>query len=282
MPSQTALPRLQRLFAEDGKCLNVAVDHGLFHEASFLQGIEDMPHTVRTLAAAGPDAIQLSLGEAPLLQALLGKSKPALVVRTDVANVYGRTLPRHLYSHLVDGAVEEAVRLDAAAVVVNLFMLPDQPELHEATVANVTRLRRACSEVGMPLIVEPLVMRVDAGGGYGVDGDPVKVVTLVRQAAELGADVIKADPTDPPDEYHRVVEAAGGCPVLPRGGGRADVHAVLERTRLLLDQGARGIVYGRNIIQHPRPHAMVRALMAIVHEGATVAQAEAYLAEGAD
>jgi DhnA family fructose-bisphosphate aldolase class Ia len=33
----------------------------------------------------------------------------------------------------------------------------------------------------------------------------------------------------------------------------------------VLDQGARGIVYGRNVIQHPDPGAMVRALRGVVH-----------------
>ena len=49
---------------------------------------------VETLVAAGPDAIQLSVGQAPLLQALPGREKPALVLRVDVANVYGEQPPR--------------------------------------------------------------------------------------------------------------------------------------------------------------------------------------------
>jgi DhnA family fructose-bisphosphate aldolase class Ia len=40
---------------------------------------------------------------------------------------------------------------------------------------------------------------------------------------------------------------------------------VLERTRRLMEQGAAGIVYGRNIIQHPDPAGMTRALMDVVH-----------------
>jgi class I fructose-bisphosphate aldolase len=40
---------------------------------------------------------------------------------------------------------------------------------------------------------------------------------------------------------------------------------VLRRTQALMAQGAAGIVYGRNIIQHPDPAGMTRALMAVVH-----------------
>jgi DhnA family fructose-bisphosphate aldolase class Ia len=258
--------RLNRLFAPDGRCFDVAVDHGFFGEPRFLTGIEDIPRVVRTLVDAGPDAIQLSPGQAPLLQGLHVAPKPALVLRTDVANVYGGDAParEHLFSQVVDHAVEQAVRLDAACVVVNLLLLPGRPELHGQCVRNVSRLRAACDAAAMPLMVEPLAMR-PGGGGYGVNGDTATVVTLVRQAAELGADVIKADPTDDLDDYPAVVEAAGGRPVLVRGGGRVSDDVLLARTRALMATGARGIVYGRNVIQHPDPAAITRELMAIVH-----------------
>jgi fructose-bisphosphate aldolase, class I len=55
-------PRLNRLFAADGRWFDVAVDHGFFGEVSFLAGIEDMTRTVSTLVEAGPDAIQLPPG----------------------------------------------------------------------------------------------------------------------------------------------------------------------------------------------------------------------------
>jgi fructose-bisphosphate aldolase, class I len=261
-------PRLNRLFAADGRCFDVAVDHGFFGEASFLAGIEDMAGTVATLVEAGPDAIQLSLGQAPLLQDLPGPGKPALVLRTDVANLYGGSPPRRLFSRLVEAVVERAVVLDAACVVVNLFLLPDEPELHEQCVRNVSALRAACDTVGMPLMVEPLVMK-PAESGYGVDGDVEKILPLVRQAVELGADVIKADPTDDLDEYTRVVEVAGARPVLVRGGGRVSDEEILRRTEAVMQQGAAGIVYGRNVVQHEDPGAMTRALMAIVHDGAS-------------
>src|SRR4029079_19399354 len=96
---------------------------------------------------------------------------------------------------------------------------PAPPGLRRAGGRTGRARRAACDPVGMPLMVEPLVFKPGAGG-YGVDGDAEKIVPLVRQAAELGADIIKADPTDDLEAYHRVVEAAGGRPVLPRGGGR--------------------------------------------------------------
>jgi class I fructose-bisphosphate aldolase len=242
--------RLNRLFAADGRCFDVAVDHGFFGEGSFLAGIEDMARTVATLVEAGPDAIQLSPGQAALLQSVPGPAKPALVLRTDVANIYGGSPPSRLFSQVVGASVERAVVLDAACVVVNLLLLPGQPELHEQCIRNVSALRTACDTVAMPLMVEPLAMN-----------------PLVRQAVELGADVIKADPTDDPADYPRVVEAAGTRAVLVRGGGRVSDDEILRRTEAIIRQGAAGIVYGRNVVQHENPGAMTRALMAIVHDG---------------
>ncbi len=257
--------RLNRLFAADAKCLDVAVDHGLFGEASFLAGIEDPGRAIETLAAAGPDAIQLSPGMAPLLQRIPGP-KPALVLRTDVASIYGPEPSRPLFSELVEDAVAHALRLDAACVCVNLLDVPGEPELRRQCVRNVSTLRAACDAVAMPLMVEPLVLRSGARG-YGVDGDAVRIVTLVRQAAELGADVIKADPSDDLDDYPRVIEAAAARPVLVRGGGRAPEDEILERSRRVMAAGAAGLVYGRNVIQHEDPAGITRKLMAIVHGG---------------
>ena len=121
-------------------------------------------------------------------------------------------------------------------------------------------------------MVEPLAMKAGETG-YGVDGDADRIVTLVRQAVELGADVVKADPTDDLDDYGRVVEAAGGRPVLVRGGGRAPDEEILRRTEAVLARGAAGIVYGRNVIQHEAPAAMIRALMSILHEDASAEEA---------
>jgi class I fructose-bisphosphate aldolase len=261
--------RMNRLFSPSGNCFDVAIDHGMFNERSFLGGIEDMGSAIRTVAAAKPDAIQLPPGTAPLLQAIPGKDKPALVLRTDIANVYGTPLPSTLFSEVIDRAVEQGVVLDAACVVVNLLLLPNQPEVYRACIRNVNALKRECEVMGMPLMVEPLVMQDNAKGGYMVDGNIDLILPLVRQAAELGADIIKADPCTNVAEYHRVIEIAQGLPVLVRGGGRVSDAEILSRTAELMRQGARGIVYGRNVIQHPNPAGMTRALMAVVHDGAT-------------
>ena len=101
------------------------------------------------------------------------------------------------------------------------------------------------------------------------DGDLKKILGLVRQAVEMGADIIKADPTTHTADYHQVIATAAGVPVLVRGGGKVSDREILVRTEELLAQGAAGIVYGRNIIQHPKPGAITRALMSLLHDDLT-------------
>lgn len=266
-------PRMNRLFAADGRCFDVAVDHGFFGESRFLTGIEDLDAALELLVEAAPDAIQLSPGSARLLQQRAGP-KPALVLRTDVADVYGPTVEssRRYFSELVPEAVEQAGRLDAACVVVNLLWIDGQQQLHRECLRNVAALKARCEPAGMPLMVEPLAMK-PGSAGYEVNGDAARIRTLVRQAVELGADVIKADPTDDLGDYSSVIEVAGAVPLLVRGGGRASDDEVMRRTHSVIESGAAGIVYGRNVIQHERPREMTRALMAIVHSGASPEQA---------
>lgn len=266
-------PRLGRLLAADGRCFDVAIDHGVFNEPTFLPGIEDMPAAVATIVAAQPDAVQLTPGQASLLQDVRGPRKPALVLRVDVANVYGPNPPDEFFCSLMDGGVDSALRLDAACVVAFLLWIPGETDLHRQCVENLCRLKPECDRWGMPLMVEPIAMKPDGKGGFAVDGDPERITTLVRQAVELGADVIKADPTDDLADYARVLRVASGKPVLVRGGGKASEEEIFARTERVIRAGAAGIVYGRNVIQHEKPNAITRAFLAIVHDGATAADA---------
>lgn len=265
--------RLKRLFnAKSGRCFDVAVDHGFFNQPGFLTGIENMEITVQTLVEAAPDAIQLTLGMARHLQGLPGRNKPSLVLRTDVANIYGKILPENRrFSLMIEDAMLQAVRHDAVCVCVNLFQIPGASEVHAECVKNILNLKPQSDYYGMPMMIEPLVFRpAGEGGGYTVNGDLVAIQHLVRQAVELGADIIKADPTDDLAVYHKIIEVASGVPVLVRGGGRVSDETILKRTQALIEQGASGIVYGRNVIQHPNPKGITRALMAMVHDNASV------------
>ncbi|QIP13870.1 aldolase [Spirosoma aureum] len=272
---QTAKVRLNRMFNESGRCLDVAIDHGVFNEYSFLDGLENIEQVVAQLVAAGPDAIQTNYGQSDILQRIPGKYKPALVMRVDVGNPYNAETHRVMFSALQNEnePLLEALRMDASCVVCNLLLLPNEPDLHRQSIRNIARIRSECDKYGMPLMIEPLVMAPNARrGGYQVDGNKKLIIPLVRQARELGADIIKADPTEHVGDYHEVVEAAR-CPVLVRGGGKEGLEAIFQKSYDFLQQGTRGLVYGRNIYQHPNPTQIVKAFMAMIHQNATPAEA---------
>jgi len=260
---------MQRLF-QHGKCLDVAIDHGIANEPDFLIGLENIEGVMDNLIAAQPDAIQVNYGQADLLQRVAGR-KPALVMRTDVGNAYNAARHREMWAvlHNPDEPILAALQMDAAAVVVNLYLIPDEPGIFRMCVENIGRLRQACDRYAMPLMIEPLVMApAGQGAAYGSLGDVEKIVPLVRLARELGADIIKADPTENVEDFHRVVEAAR-CPTLVRGGGKGELAGVLTKSAALMAQGASGMVYGRNVFQHDNPSRVVKALMAIIHQGAS-------------
>lgn len=273
--------RLNRLFSQ-GKCLDVAIDHGIANEPDFLTGLENIADVMKNLIAARPDAIQVNYGQTDLLQQHSG-DKPALVMRADVGNAYNQTRHREMWAvlHNPEEPILAALQMDAAAVVVNLYLIPDEPAIFRMCIENIGRLRHACERYGMPLMIEPLVMApAGQGAAYGSLGDVEKMVPLVRLARELGADIIKADPTDNPAEFYRVVEAAR-CPTLVRGGGKGEIGAVLQKSAALMAQGASGMVYGRNVYQHENPARVVKALMAIIHQGVSGEEALTIYQRGA-
>ena len=181
-----------------------------------------------------------------------GKQKPALVLRTDVANVYGSELPRALFSRMIGNAVEQAVRLDATCVVVNLFRIPGQPEVTDQCIENILRAQAR---------VRALVHAADDRAarlppertGRRLHGRWRSWERSCRSCARPWSSApISSRPTRPTTWAftHKVVEIAGRIPVLVRGGGKAPDAEILDRTEKLIQQGAAGIVYGRNIIQH--------------------------------
>lgn len=254
----------ERLLSDDGRLVSVALDHGVFGSARIVEGLGSLARRVTETVAAGPDAIQLNLASAERLRGLFDGSSVRLVARLDVTNAYQAGPGASLYSLVAGRSIERAAAIGVAAVVVNLLDSDSDPDLRRDCLSIINSLRGEASAAGVTLMVEPLVLSDEGAIRYAVNGDVDRIAPLVRQASELGADIVKADPTDRLDEFAAVVEAAG-VPVLARGGGRVDDVALLERTTALLDAGASGVVYGRNVFQHPVPPEITEKLMSVVH-----------------
>ena len=166
------------------------------------------------------------------------------------------------------GMVEDAVRLGADAVGYTLYVgSPRQDD----DFLQITEVRVECERYGMPLIVwsYPRGEAIEKKGGrdsvYAVD-------YAARVANELGADVVKLnvpkfeDPRneESPKPYNtfykeldyasavrKVVESAGKTMVLFSGGSKMGDEDLLEKARICVEQGATGLIFGRNMWQRP-------------------------------
>lgn len=243
--------RLRRIFAGDGRTLMLAMDHAA--PMGPIEGLERPEQMIRRCVLAGADAVLTTYG---------------------TALRYGEAFDgRGLVLRLIDGqglGVADALRAGADAVMSMYFLGEGAAE----SIAHTGELTRACAEWQLPLAVEVLP-RVDASQASEV---PWLVAKGSRGAFEMGADMIKTMYTGDPDSFARVVEGAQ-IPVVVLGGQRSDTDGELLRTvRAALDAGARGVAIGRNIWQHERPEQMVAALARLIHEDASVEQAEHELA----
>lgn len=166
------------------------------------------------------------------------------------------------------GTVEDAVRLGADAVGYTLYV--GSPRQDDDFI-QLTDVRAECERYGIPLIVwsYPRGEAIEKKGGrnsvYAVD-------YAARVANELGADVVKLnvpkfdDPRNEgsPKPYNtfykelnygsavrKVVESAGKTMVLFSGGSKMGDKDLLDKARICMEQGATGLIFGRNMWQRP-------------------------------
>jgi putative autoinducer-2 (AI-2) aldolase len=122
---------------------------------------------------------------------------------------------------------------------------------------------------------------VDEGHKYGI---PVLAVTAVgkemtrdarylglacRIASELGAHMVK---TYYCEGFEEIVRATP-VPIVIAGGKKVSEKDAIQLAHNAVSAGARGVDMGRNIFQSDCPVGMIRAVRAVVHEGAGVKEA---------
>ena len=255
------------------KCINIALDLGVFGDRSFAKGIENLATALPQILAGKPDVIQLNPGGLKIFNKLKLKTNVAIALRLDVTNVYEARDIDYAWDTANIASLDLANDKNVACVVLNLLNLDENSRLQEQCIQNIQLVVAKCKKAAIPIMVEPLVMTAKAGAGSASVGDVNKIASLVRQAVELGADIIKVDATTPMSDFHQVVEIASGVPVLVRGGGQVTPRELIERTRIAIDSGASGVVYGRNVVQHANPAKFIKSIRSIVHQDATVDEA---------
>ncbi len=169
-------------------------------------------------------------------------------------------------------SVQEAVRLGADAVSVHVNVgAQDEDKM----LANLGKVAEKCELFGMPL----LAMMYPRGPKIASEHAPEVVAHAARLGAELGADIIKTNYTGDIDTFRVVVECCL-VPVVIAGGPKAKTDKdTLQMTFEAMKAGAAGLSIGRNVFQHENPTAIVKALSAIVHNGASVDAAKKILGE---
>ena len=135
--------------------------------------------------------------------------------------------------------------------------------------ADLGRVAEACDNWHMPLLAMVYARGPQVKNGY----EPAVVAHCARVGVELGADIVKVPYTGDIESFSDVV--SGCCvPVVIAGGERMEsTRQILEMVHDSLKAGGAGISVGRNVFQHPNRVALVKALRAIVHGGASVDQA---------
>jgi len=249
--------RLERIVDRNsGRTVIVPMDHGV--TVGPIRGLVDMRTMVNDVTEGGANAVLGHMG-LPLHGHRRSGKDVGLILHLSGSTVWS---PDPNAKMLVN-SVEMALKMgaDAVSIHVNVGAASEAEMLRDLGQTSV-----ACMEWGMPL----LAMMYTRGAKVKSESDPEAVRHAARIAAELGADLVKVTYTGSAASFRRVVE---GCPipVLIAGGEKAETdRAVFENVRGALDAGGAGVCIGRNVFQHDRPLAMMRAICGMVHENASV------------
>jgi DhnA family fructose-bisphosphate aldolase class Ia len=254
--------RLGGVFRADGRTVIVALDHGLIDGP--LRGLVDPASTIGEVLAGGADAILTSYGIARKFAPELARG--GLILRADGAttNLGGPSsgpVPVPFFS------VDEALRLGVDALVVTAVPGSDG---ETDSLRNLSSVAAAAHRWGIPVLAEMVP------GGFNSrkeDRTPQAIAAAARLGVELGADFIKAPYAAP---YQVVVESTF-APVVILGGSKTSERKMLTDIRDALDAGGAGVAIGRNVFQCDDPTAMTAAVVALVHDNASVDQAMALL-----
>lgn len=241
--------RLSRIIRPgDNRTVMLAIDHGYFLGPT--SGLECPGPLVDTLA---PYADTLMLTRGVLRQTVKPATETPIVLRVSGGN---SVLEEDLSNETIITSIEECIRLNAAGMALSIYV--GSSGQHQ-TIKNLAKLIDQGERYGIPVLAVTAV-------GKEMVRDARYLGLACRIAAEMGAHVVK---TYYCDDFERVV----GCtpvPIVIAGGKKLPEREALEMTFAGISRGAAGVDMGRNIFQSDSPVGMIKAVRAIVHEGATV------------
>ncbi|MFB3889323.1 MAG: 3-hydroxy-5-phosphonooxypentane-2,4-dione thiolase [Candidatus Bathyarchaeia archaeon] len=239
--------RLGRLIQPDGKALFLPIDHGYFQGPTHC--LEKPGETIKPIWQYA-DALMLTRG---VLRNCIDPAlpKPIILRVSGAVSVIG-----DLASESIVTSVREAVRLNAAAVSMSVFVGTSG---ENKSLTNLGKLVDECEDYGIP------VMSVTSVGKELEKREARYLALVARISAEIGARVVKTYYCK--DNFEKVVN---GCPVpvVIAGGPKTETQKeVFDFVYDGIQKGAIGVNLGRNVWQTEAPVAAIRALKAIIHEG---------------
>jgi|SRR5579875_380461 putative autoinducer-2 (AI-2) aldolase len=250
--------RLARIINQsDGRTLMLAVDHGYFQGPT--TGLENARATIEPLVKYA-DSLMLTRG------ILRTSVEPNLSIPVVLRISGGTSILKELSNEEITTSIEDAIRLNASAVAVSIFV---GAEYEKQTLLNLAKAVDEGERYGIPVLAVTAV-------GRDMNRDARYLALSCRIAAELGAHLVK---TYYCENFTKVVDS---CPVplIIAGGKKTDEEAALRMAAAALRDGAKGVDMGRNIFQSDSPKGMIKALRAIIHSDADVEQAyKIYLEE---
>lgn len=250
--------RLASIFdPKTNRTVMLAVDHGYFLGPT--SGLERVDVTIVPLL---PWADTLMCTRGILRTTIPPTFNKGVVLRASG----GPSILKELSNEQIALDIEDAVRLNAAAVAVQVFI---GGEFETQSVHNLTRLVDAGNRFGIPVL-----------GVTAVGKDMVRDAKYMRLAsricAELGASYVK---TYYVPEGFETVTASCPVPIVIAGGKKLSEYDALKMAYDAVDKGAAGVDMGRNIFQSDAPAAMIQAVRHVVHDGAASDKAfDMYLA----
>ena len=254
--------RLKRIMQQDNRTVIIPMDHGV--TVGPIQGIENMQTITDKLVAGKADAILVHKGIAKRIDI---DNAALIVMLSGMSN-----LSPNVNQKVQVCSVQEAVRMSADGVAVHINVgSPYENEM----LATLGKVSEECELYGMPL----LAMMYPRGPKITNEHDPTVVAHAARIGAELGADIIKTNYTGSIESFKVVIESCP-APIVIAGGPKCkSIGEVLQTTYDAVKAGAAGLSIGRNVFQCEDPTKITKALASIVHQGATVEQAQKILGD---
>jgi len=244
--------RLARIFnPKSGRTVMLAIDHGYFQGPT--TGLERIDVKILPIA---PYADTLMLTRGILRSQIPPSYGKSIVLRASG----GPSILKELSNEHLALDVEDAIRLNAAALAVQVFI---GGEYETQSVHNMTRLVDMGSRYGIPILAVTAV-------GKDMSRDARYFRLACRICAELGAHYVKTYYI--PDDFETVT-ASCPVPIVMAGGKKIPELEALTMAYNAVQAGAAGVDMGRNIFQSEAPVAMIQAVGAVVHENLPPQQA---------